>query len=250
MKTVDVSNSYNVRRRQLITDLESAEKELRGLLTRSVLNTDLSAATYEVLINKILNIHEFDRINISDIERRFHEARKWATDYSDSLNRIINNSGRKNLIQYAQNIENLINQKAEHLPFLEQFYLNYFDINLSILEDTLIRLYTTEDSSMLLDEISKMLNDLLELHPVGGLTSIIRIISETSSKRKSTYNPRDVYTGYIEFYSDTAFIWSQAAQLFIDFLITIEHGGHVSLEHSNENLAERMQMLVNRYHGK
>jgi len=250
MKTVEVSNSYNVRRKQLIAELENAEKGLRGLLTRSVLNTDLSAITYEVLINSVLKIHEFDRVKIFDIEKRFHEAKKWASDYSNSINRIINNSKRKNLIQTFQNIENLVNQNPEHLPFLEQFYLNYFDICLSILEDTLIRLFNTDDNSMLFDEISNMLNDLLELHPIGGLTSMIRMISETRLQRKSAYDSEDWYISYNEYYSDIAFIWSQTAQLFIDYLITVENGGHVTLEHSNENLAERMKMLVKRYQGK
>ena len=66
MRTVDVANAYNIRRRQLIADLENSVKEIRGQLTRAILNTDLSAATYEIIVNSTTRLRKFDKVKLLD----------------------------------------------------------------------------------------------------------------------------------------------------------------------------------------
>jgi len=247
MRTVDVANAYNIRRRQLIADLENSVKEIRGQLTRAILNTDLSAATYEIIVNSTTRLREFDKVKLFDPDTKYNEVNRWLSNSTEPF-QWSNNKERQNRINKAKiELDALISEKLNKNTFLERFYISYSDLNLVIVEDTLISIYTSEDISSLIEEIIQMLKNLYSIKPLGGLSIYISRLLETSSNRESIEVSDIDDSKFINTYADTTLIWSQAVQLIIDYIHSIENETEISLETANDTIRKRMNSFVEKY---
>ncbi len=247
MRTVDVANAYNIRRRQLIADLENSVKEIRGQLTRAILNTDLSAATYEIIVNSTTRLREFDKVKLLDPDTKYNEVNRWLSNSTEPF-QWSNNKERQNRINKAKiELDALISEKLNKNTFLERFYISYSDLNLVIVEDTLISIYTSEDISSLIEEIIQMLKNLYSIKPLGGLSVYISRLLEISSNRESIEVSDIDNSKFINTYADTTLIWSQAVQLIIDYIHSIENETKISLETANNTIRKRMNSFVEKY---
>lgn len=247
MRTVDVANAYNIRRRQLIADLENSVKEIRGQLTRAILNTDLSAATYEIIVNSTTRLREFDKVKLLDPDTKYNEVNRWLSNSTEPF-QWSNNKERQNRINKAKiELDALISEKLNKNTFLERFYISYSDLNLVIVEDTLISIYTSEDISSLIEEIRQMLKNLYSIKPLGGLSVYISRLLEISSNRESIEVSDIDNSKFINTYADTTLIWSQAVQLIIDYIHSIENETKISLETANNTIRKRMNSFVEKY---
>ena len=126
------------------------------------------------------------------------------------------------------------------------FYSTYINIILVVLEDALIRIYIVEDIKSLGEELDLMLSNLSKLNPIGGLNSIIKGLLSISSGRPNAKD-NDSFTEFVDTYAHTSFVWSQSAQLILDYINSIETNESLSLENANNSLQERMTSIVNRY---
>jgi len=247
MRTVDVANAYNIRRRQLIAHLENSVKEIRGQLTRAILNTDLSAATYEIIVNSTTRLREFDKVKLLDPDTKYNEVNRWLSNSTEPF-QWSNNKERQNRINKAKiELDALISEKLNKNTFLERFYISYSDLNLVIVEDTLISIYTSEDISSLIEEIIQMLKNLYSIKPLGGLSVYISRLLEISSNRESIEVSDIDNSKFINTYADTTLIWSQAVQLIIDYIHSIENETKISLETANNTIRKRMNSFVEKY---
>jgi hypothetical protein len=246
MRTTDVANAYNLRRKHLSAELEGADKQTRGKITRSILNTDLSGLTYETVIDTSKKIENFDEWKITKTEQKLFEIKQWILNLRDNTAWISEIKNPSRLTNLKLELESIEAERLQQRELLEIFYSTYVNVILVVLEDALIRIYVVDDTKSLSEEIDLMLSNLTKLNPIGGLASILtRLLAISPGQQNIDDKNQD--SEFFDIYSHTCFIWSQSAQLISDYINSIETNKSMSLENTNKAVQQRMESLVQRY---
>ncbi len=246
MRTTDVANAYNIRRRYFSSEYNIGNKITRGKITRSILNTDLSALTYEHVIKLSKKFDNFDNLKLTKTQQKSIEINEWILNVSENTKWIssLRNPSRLPVLQSELQSVQVTGLQPKEL--FKSFYNTYIKVILVVLEDALIRIYLVEDTKSLSEEIDSMLSNLIELNPIGGLASNIQILSDISSGRPKS-SEDDPHVEFIDTYAHISFVWSQSAQLISDYINSIESSEPISLEKANQSLQQRMEQVAKKY---
>ncbi|NIP38793.1 MAG: hypothetical protein GWO07_08625 [Candidatus Dadabacteria bacterium] len=246
MRTTDVKNAYNLRRQHFSAEYKLTDRTTRGMITRSILNTDLSAYTYEWLINILNKMDDFGNLKLTNTQKKSIEINNWLLNVSDNTQWITNLKNPGRLTELKAELESIDITGSELQELFKFFYSAYIKLLLVRLEDTLIRVYIVEDTDSLLKELISMLHSFKQLKPIGGLAEHIEVLYEIYSNNQNSDDPNPHFQ-FINSYANTTFVWSQCAQLMLDYMNSIESDEPISLEKTNQSLQQRMEQIANRY---
>ncbi|NIS08185.1 MAG: hypothetical protein GWO07_05355 [Candidatus Dadabacteria bacterium] len=246
MRTVDVTNAYNLRRKYFSSEYTLTNKHTRGIITRSILNSDLSARTYEMIAAYSSRFDDIKLIKLTKPQEKLNEIKEWLLNVDENTGWISDIKTPSRLHSLKNDLESLKSSELEPLELFGKFYPAYINIMLIVLEDALIRIYIVEDTKSLIVELHSMLNNLCNLNPVGGLEPNFKALVDIYYNSLDT-EEKNPHVQFIDTYAHTSFIWSQCAQFVSDYIDGLETGQAFSLESANKTLQQRMEKIASEY---
>lgn len=246
MRTTDVANAYNLRRKHFSSEYTVTDRRTRGIITRSILNTDLSAHTYELIAKFDEKFAHMQKQDIPEMQKKLAEINEWISHLTGNtkyISEIKSPSRLQNLVSQLESIKPLEIAPKE---LFEQFCRIYMSLIHTIIEDALIRIYVVEDTKSLIVETHSMMNNLSLLNPIGGLRPIVETLINIFYNSLDTEEPNP-HVQFINTYAHSTFVWSQCAQVILDFTDSLQTGKSVSIENVNHVLQRRMQKIAESY---
>lgn len=246
MRTTDVANAYNLRRKHFSSEYTVTDRRTRGIITRSILNTDLSAHTYELIAKFDKQFTDMELQSPPEMQKKLAEINEWISNFGENTKYISDIKSPSRLHGLMAKLESIKPLEITPKELFEQFYKTYMGVIHTIIEDALIRIYVVEDTKSLIVETHSMLNNISSLNPIGGLRTIIDTLINIFYESLDT-EEQNPHVQFIDTYAHSTFVWSQSAQVILDFTDSILTGESVSLENVNQVLQHRMKQIVESY---